>query len=101
MSRIDASIEKDTAVPINCGHLFDIANVYCSDDSYVKSRKEKSGGEILWRNEPPSITYRRWVFDVPPCYYRGETAALAEEGYRPPWVTEEVWAANIAREKTM
>lgn len=74
---------------------YDIVEVYLSDGLSDFYRKREYGGNILWRNEPLSTTYRRWIMDVPPCTYTGKTYQLSPEATRPIWVPEDIYASFL------
>lgn len=78
------------------GSPYDIVEVYlslCLADFY---KKRGGGGEILWRNEPAAITYRRYILDVPPCHYNEVSYPLYPENSRPIWMSEEEWNRILA-----
>ena len=74
---------------------YDIYEVYLSEGLSDFYRKREYGGKILWRNEPLSTTYRRWIMDVPPCTYTGEAHPLLPELTRPTWVPEKIYASFL------
>ena len=74
---------------------YDIYEVYLSEGLSDFYLKREYGGKILWRNEPLSTTYRRWIMDVPPCTYTGEAHPLLPELTRPTWVPEKVYASFL------
>ena len=76
----------------------DIYEVYLSEGLSDFYRKREYGGKILWRNEPLSTTYRRWIMDVPPCTYTGEAHPLLPELTRPTWVPEDIYASFLKKE---
>lgn len=75
--------------------LYDIIEIYVSEGLSDFYRKREYGGRILWRNEPLSVTYRRWIMDVPPCTYTGEAHPLSPELTRPAWVPEDLYASFL------
>lgn len=77
---------------------YDIYEVYLSEGLSDFYRKREYGGKILWRNEPLSTTYRRWIMDVPPCTYTGEAHPLLPELTRPTWVPEDIYASFLKKE---
>ena len=74
---------------------YDIVEVYLSEGLSDFYRKREYGGNILWRNEPLSTTYRRWIMDVPPCTYTGKAYQLSPEATRPTWVPEDIYASFL------
>ena len=74
---------------------YDIVEVYLSESLSDFYRKREYGGSILWRNEPLSTTYRRWIMDLPPCTYMGKAYPLSSELTRPAWVPEDIYASFL------
>jgi hypothetical protein len=79
---------------------YDIVEIYLSESLSDFYRKREYGGIILWRNEPLSTTYRRWIMDVPPCTYMGKAYPLSPELTRPTWVPEDIYASFLRSEET-
>ena len=77
---------------------YDIYEVYQSEIISDFYHKRTVGGNILWRNEPLSVTYRRWILDVPPCCYTGNTHPLFPEGTVQTWVSEEMYESFLKNE---
>jgi hypothetical protein len=74
---------------------YDIVEIYLSESLSDFYRKREYGGSILWRNEPLSTTYRRWIMDLPPCTYMGKAYPLSSELTRPAWVPEDIYASFL------
>ena len=75
---------------------FDIVEVYLSKSFYDFHKKRNYDGEILWRNEPAAITYRRFILDVPPCQYTEVPFELHEIEDRPAWIPKKEWDRIVA-----
>ena len=80
---------------------YDIIDVYLSECLSDFYRKREYSGNILWRNEPLSTTYRRWIMDVPPCTYTGKAYQLSPELTRPAWVPEDIYASFLENERVL
>ncbi len=80
---------------------YDIIDVYLSECLSDFYHKREYGGSILWRNEPLSTTYRRWIMDVPPCMYTGKAYQLAPELTQPAWVPEDIYASFLKNERAI
>ena len=93
---LQVSADAVQQVSESTGSPYDIVEVYlslCLADFY---KKRGGGGEILWRNEPAAITYRRYILDVPPCHYNEVPYPLYPENSRPIWMSEEEWNRILA-----